>query len=412
MKGGVSRGQARTPSYLEIVPYLANRPPTIRIPQSPLANLEHPIGIILINSVEARTTRSLARPRLFIRMIAKGCSRLASGDCGMRIVGGGVTKRTMFSIALVLTLFGFPISSQAQAIYAENRRPAAGVRVEYTLTITDPLSHLSDIQVDVSGIRSDTVDVALPAWSPGLYFILNYARNIQRFDAVSSQGNPLHWEQIDKQTWHIAKAVTDDIRVSYQVYSADLTDEMAEVSAPATFMYVVGQKHAPVTARYNVPPRWQVYSGLEKTGDRLQATDYDVFVDAPAFIGDFKVLEFESASGAPHRVVFSNPRLEMTDQQVVADLRDLVNAATRVFGRLPYKDYTFLVKVVTGPVTAGLEHLNSSRINVGPDDFVNQTGYRRFLGAAAHNLAHVWNGKRIRPQAFAPLDYSKETYSK
>src|SRR5206468_3161711 len=114
--------------------------------------------------------------------------------------------------------------------------------------------------------------------------------------------------------------------------------------------------------------------GLERAGDHFRASDYDVFADAPAFIGQFKVLEFESANGAPHRVVFSDPRIEMTDRQVVADLKDLVNAAPRLLGKTPYKDYTFLVKVAPAPSTASLEHLSSSRIAVGPDDFVNQAG--------------------------------------
>jgi predicted metalloprotease with PDZ domain len=101
----------------------------------------------------------------------------------------------------------------------------------------------------------------------------------------------------------------------------------------------------------------------------------------------------------------------MTDQQVINDLKDLVDATTRVFGKAPYKDYTFLVKVQ--PVVAEPSaHVNSSHIDVNEDDFVNEGNYRRFLNTAARQLVHVWIGKHIRPQQMAPLDYSREQYTR
>jgi predicted metalloprotease with PDZ domain len=322
------------------------------------------------------------------------------------------SSRTYAVLIAFLTFFHWPVYATAQSVYAENRKPAGNVQIDYTLEVGQPLSHLYDVHIAISGIRSASVDVAMPAWTPGIYSIMDYARNVQRFEAASSSGTPLRWEQTDKQTWRVAKAVNENVIVSYQVYSADLNDEMADLSPPATFMYVVGQKHVPVRIKYNVPANWQVYTGLERNGDHFQATDYDVFADAPALIGEFKVLHFEDAANVPYRVVFSNRWMDMTDSQVVDDLKDLADAATRVFGNAPYKEYTFLVKTTTAPAAVGIEHLNSSRITVGQDDFVNQSGYRRFLNNAAHHLIHTWNGKRIRPQAFAPLDYTKESYTR
>src|SRR5262249_10787560 len=145
--------------------------------------------------------------------------------------------------------------------------------------------------------------------------------------------------------WRIQKQTNDEMRVTYQVYSLDLTDEMADLAPPAVFMYVVGQTSAPATVKFETPSKWRVYTGLEKKGDRFQAASYDVLADAPMFIGEFKVLEFEADAHTSHRIVFSNTRLEVTDQQVTADLKDLVDAATKQFGKLPYKDYTFLVKI-------------------------------------------------------------------
>jgi len=57
------------------------------------------------------------------------------------------------------------------------------------------------------------------AWEPGRYTILDYAKNVQDFRAVSGRSQPLKWEQTDKQTWRISKAAADDVTVRYQVFS-------------------------------------------------------------------------------------------------------------------------------------------------------------------------------------------------
>ncbi len=237
----------------------------------------------------------------------------------------------------ILWLFLVVPSSLAQAIYAENQIPARGVSIEYTVTIENPISHLYQVQIQIKGIRDSSVSVSMPAWSPGMYRIENYARNVQDFRATDVRNQPLKWEKTDKQTWRVAKSNTEDIEVHYQVYSTSLTDQMADLAPPTTFMYVVGQKHVPCTLKYEVPGGWKVYTGLEKKGDRYYASDYDIFIDGPAFIGsDFKVLEFETG-GARHHLVFSNPNVSMSAAQVTSDVKDIVEAAMRIFGKLPYK---------------------------------------------------------------------------
>jgi len=310
------------------------------------------------------------------------------------------------TLLIVFLLLRVPAS--AQAIYAENQIAAQGVAIEYAVTIRNPVLHLYDVEMGIHGMRSTTVDVAMPAWEPGAYAIQNFAKNVQDFRATSNRGQALQWLQTDKQTWRITKAAADDVTLHYQVYSSRLTDELADISAPSLFMYAVGEKHIPVSVKYNTPGGWKVYTGLEKRGDRYHASDYDVFIDAPAFVGEkLKVLDFQ-VDNIPHRIVFSKPDIELIDMQITSDMEDIVGAAKAVFGKLPYKEYTFLVKVQPNTGSGGLEHLNSTRITVGENDFVNQTSYRKFLFVAAHEYFHLWNVKRIRPKVLGPFDYTKE----
>ena len=312
---------------------------------------------------------------------------------------GGCPYQIVFLFFLLLFAFAAPVQAQ--------------VRIEYTVTISDPLSHLYNVDLDVSGVRAATLDVAMPAWTPGVYLIRDYARNVQGFTARSTRDRVLNWEQRDKQTWRIAKQPDEDVRVRYQVYSAELNDAMADMATPAsTFMYVVGEKARPATVEYNVPSRWDVYTTLEKRGSRYYASDYDALADAPVLMGNFKVIDFESTSGIPHHVVVSDPDVSMIEQQITSDLTDLIDAAIDSFGPPPYQEYTFFIKVQTTPGSGSLAHLHSGRVVVGIDDFVNQTSYRRFLTTATRNLVQVWNGKRIHPASLDALDYSQEVYTR
>lgn len=314
------------------------------------------------------------------------------------------------TVAVLLLALLFHSQGRAQAIYAENQQPANGIEIEYAVTIRNPVSHLYDVQMEVRGLRTAALDVTMPAWEPGAYSIRDNAKNVQDFKAQTrSRNQPLTWEQTDKQTWHISKAAADDVVLRYQVFSNRLTDQMADISGPSLFMYVNGQKHVPVTVRYSAPGGWKTYTGLEKRGDHFAAPDYDVFVDAPVFIGEhFKVLEFE-VDKIPHRLVFSQADVSMIDPQVTSDVQDIVNEARAIFGgKLPYREYVFLFKVQPTTGSGGLEHLNSTRITVGQNDFVSQDSYQKFLFVVAHEYFHLWNVKRIRPKVLGPFDYTRE----
>jgi predicted metalloprotease with PDZ domain len=316
-------------------------------------------------------------------------------------------KKALLALCLLCSLcLCAPLRCFSQTVYAENQIPARGVEIDYTLNIKNPASHIYDVEISIKGIREATLSVSMPAWSPGMYRIENYARNVQDFHATTGRNQPLKWEQTDKQTWRITKQPTDDVDVYYQIYSNLLNDQMADVAPPATFMYVVGQKHVPPSLKYNAPGGWKIYTGLEKKGDRYHAGDYDIFIDAPAFIGDFKVLEFDT-DGAHHRMVFSKPNISMSAAQVSSDIQDIVEAAAKIFGKLPYKEYTFLFKVQPQG-TNSVEHLNSTRITVGENDFVAESAYRQFLATVAHEFFHLWNVKRIRPAVLGPFDYTRE----
>ena len=96
----------------------------------------------------------------------------------------------------------------------------------------------------------------------------------------------------------------------------------------------------------------------------------------------------------------------MARSSTTGDVQGIVGAGVEIFGSVPYENYTFLFKVRPTPGSAGLEHLNSTRITVGQNDFSSGARYQRFLYVIAHEFFHAWNVKRIRPVALGPFDYT------
>src|SRR4030095_12222993 len=216
--------------------------------------------------------------------------------------------------ARLLVLLVFALARQVSA-----QAPS----LEYTVSAKNPISHLYSVEMQINGVRSTTIDVAMPAWSPGVYLIRDFAANVQELEANSRQNQPLQVRQLDKHTWRISKAAGYEVRLRYRVYSTGLNDEMADITPASIFLYVAGQTTTPVSVKYETEGSWKVYTSLAKRGDHYVASDYDSLIATPVFLGEFKVLEFQSGA-VPIRAVFSNRRVQMTDLQVEADLTDIV----------------------------------------------------------------------------------------
>src|SRR5260370_40759165 len=96
---------------------------------------------------------------------------------------------------------------------------------------------------------------------------------------------------------------------------------------------------------------------------------------------------------------------------MMAGVQKIVQTEVSLFGDIPYHDYTFSLhlRANTG---GGLEHLNSTALGFRRSNFATEEGYRNFWSLVAHEFFHLWNVKRIRPDALGPFDYTKENYTK
>jgi len=185
-----------------------------------------------------------------------------------------------------------------------------------------------------------------------------------------------------------------------------LTPAGGLVGGPHSFMYIVGGTLAPSFVTLELPPGWRSVTGLEPTLDPsiYFAPSTAILVDSPVLVGLFKSWTF-TADGVPHRVVYwPNPAAVPFDTAtLLADIRLLVDQEIALFGRLPYREYSF---VIEDSAYGALEHLNS--VTIGASSAGLARNLRDIVGTLAHEYFHTWNLMRLRPAEYGDVDYRQQ----
>ncbi|MBK8260591.1 MAG: M61 family metallopeptidase [Nannocystis sp.] len=328
------------------------------------------------------------------------------------------------ALALVIaSLFAAATPSQAWA-----RRPraapaaAAAPAVRYRLAIPDPASQYVEIEMVVEGARGVTAGVAMPAWTPGSYVIRDHARRIFDLRAEDLEGRPLTLGRGDKQTWLVSHGGRP-FRVRYRLFADEMSvrtnhvdDRHASLVGPATFLYVVGELERAAEVTIALPPGWRAFSALPQRDVgaaevRLAAASYDALADAPIELGAPELRRFQ-VEGKTIELVMTAPAGHNAElDRLSAELERIVRAFAAMMGALPFSRYVFLVHAAATN-GGGLEHADSSSLQVRRDQFAEDRGYEGFAHLAAHEFFHLWNVKRIRDQALTPYDYAREGYTR
>ena len=325
-------------------------------------------------------------------------------------------------------MFGALLIAMTNGAFAQNNRATAINQappgISYTVSMPRPYTHLLEVEMRIAqrdgeaNAKSET-ELVMPVWTPGSYLIREYERHIQDFAATDNAGRALTWNKLNKNTWRVQTNGAREWRVTYRVYANELTvrtnelnDRHAFWNNAALLMYPEGFLRAPSTLRIVPPNTWQIATGLPAVADlqnTFRAENFDVLYDSPVEVGTFQTLRFE-VRGIPHRIVIDGEG-NYDAEKVRNDVQKIVETAANLMGELPYHDYTFILNLrSTGG--GGLEHLNSTALIFRRSGFRPESSYQGFLRLVAHEYFHLWNVKRIRPDALGPFDYTQENYTK
>ncbi|HEX8692528.1 MAG TPA: PDZ domain-containing protein [Longimicrobium sp.] len=288
--------------------------------------------------------------------------------------------------------------------------------VSYRLRMPEPHTHLLEVVLTAEEVR-EPARVVMPSWTPGSYLMREFPRNVVHFVAVDGAGRELPSRKTDKNTWLVDAPPDGLLRARLIVYADELTVRTshldathASINGASVFPYLAGRESAPHRLGVEAPPGWRTTTSLAEDGapNAFLAADYDELVDSPLEIGTHELIEWE-VEGRRHRyAVWGRGNWER--ERLVADTTRIVRAEHALFGTLPYRDYTFIVHLTPGGA-GGLEHRASTQLLADRWSFRGPP-YESFLGLAAHELFHAWNGKRIRPAVLGPFDYTREAYTR
>jgi predicted metalloprotease with PDZ domain len=297
--------------------------------------------------------------------------------------------------------------------------PSSASPVAFTVSIPRPEAHMIHVRLKCDGLKGEIQDFKLPAWAPGYYRIMDFAKHVSNFRAQDGAGHELPWERSTPNTWRVAAGGASTIVLDYDVSAATafgannfVGESRGYISPPGLYMHLAEQIQRSATVTIQLPRNWQhIATGLDPAPgkpDTFTAPDFDVLYDCPALMGNQEMLRFD-LKGVPHDVALEDVPAAVDRQKMLADLKRMVEAATELIGDIPYKRYTFLMM---GHGNGGIEHLNSASISFNGNSLTNENGYRSWLSYVAHEYFHNFNVKRIRPIALGPFNYDEENLTR
>jgi predicted metalloprotease with PDZ domain len=311
-------------------------------------------------------------------------------------------------LAVVLALCAVPV-------VAQTLEP-----IRYTVSFPAPHTHYLEVEASYPTEGRPSIDLMMAVWTPGSYLIREYERHVEALTAADPARAPLAVEKTRKNRWRVTTNGARTVWVRYRVYAHEMTvrtnwvdDEFAMINGAPTFITLLESPSRRVhDVRLMLPRAWtKSFSGMTPgLGENTYvAPDYDTLVDSPIVAGSPSVYEF-SVRGKPHYLVNFRERGVWNGPQAAADLAMIAEAVARFWGDVPFDRFYFLN--VIGSAANGLEHSNSTLLNIPLDATRSREGYVEWLSLASHEYFHAWNVKRLRPVELRPFDYENEVYTR
>jgi len=285
----------------------------------------------------------------------------------------------------------------------------------YTVSLVNPEQHLVEVQIQLPEGPAQR-DLQLPVWN-ALYQVRDFAQYVNWVRAKDRAGRTLAVRLVDNSRWQISGAESGAV-FEYQIYvdsfgpfGAQLTSHHAFFNLAQILMYPVDARSNPMVVRFNrLPDGWHIATPLVSSADgTYTAESYDRLVDSPVEMGRFQESDFDEGGGHFRAVIDAVPG-DYDAEKIDAMLHKIVAAAASWMADRPFDTYMFLYHFPRGPAGGGMEHSYSTAIDVNADVLAHSS--EALASVTSHEFFHLWNVKRIRPQALEPVDYTKENYTR
>lgn len=324
-------------------------------------------------------------------------------------------KKQALRFLPVKILYAFVLFTSGPSAFAQQSKSS----MTYRVAMPRPASQIYQVIFTYTRFKADMLELKMPAWTPGYYQLLHYAKQVSNFNATDGNGKTIAWTRPNANSWQLQTKNTTTITVSYDVKATTafvaqpFLDSTHGYIVPAgVFLYVAGMINHPVTVSIEPYKKWaSIATGLEPVAGKkftYHAADFDILYDSPLLTGNLETLPSFTVRGIPH--YFTGYKMGAFNRaELMNDLQKIVEAGTDIFGDIPYPHYTF---IAIGPGRGGLEHFNSTTISFDGSQLSTPEGRKRLLLFLAHEYFHHYNVKRVRPAELGPFDYDNGNRTK
>ena len=307
---------------------------------------------------------------------------------------GAIKLRRRWILVLLLVL----LTSAAESSLARQRvRPS----ISYTIRVDKKDLSWFAVEMRVRG-AGNIVRIAMASHPE---YDDRYWRYVENLSA-ESRGVSLKVAREEDALWRVETS-NGELTVKYRIHLPTQTAPTRAAWKPFlsptggligdlhSFMYVVGAESTPTLLTLEIPKGWAIASGLDATNDprTFAASSIELLLDSPIIIGQFQRWDF-AVNGVPHTIVYlPQPNAVTFDTaSFIEGIHKLVTEAFKIFGKPPYRSYTFLYQ---DGAQGALEHLKSVTIGARSQSLAQRlTGV---FDTTAHEYFHTWNLMHVRP---------------
>ena len=326
-----------------------------------------------------------------------------------------MTLPTPRPVSIASTLAFFVIGACAVAHAAEP--------VRFTVTVKDTASQVAEVKALVPTQGRSTIQLMMPAWSPGFYRVEDYAAKVRDLKVRGEDGEPLEIFRTKPNEWTVEAGARPRFVLTYgllcdrrSVTTNEIAPNYAVLNPAATFVIprgVVQARTSPIEVSLDLPSDWTAMTALPRPDRadrrRFRAPSYETLVDSPILAGRLSIHEF-GVSGSEHLLVDAGDLGTWDGERGAGDLAKIAAETRRFWGALPFKRYLFLNVFRQGG--GGLEHKDSTLLTSSAARMATPQAYLGWLSFVAHEYFHAFNVKRLRPVELGPFDFDQAPVTK
>ena len=317
---------------------------------------------------------------------------------------------------LLFSLLLWPLCALAQAprSSAVSAEDYPGV-LQLSVDVTDLSLRLYQVRQRIP-VQPGPLKLWYPQWIPGNHAPTGPINQMGGL-VMSANGQRVSWRRdpldmyafevqvpggvsmLDVEFQWLSPTASDQGRVA-------MTTELMSVQWSRLLLYPSGHDalNIRIEPSLRLPQGWQFGTALESAGSdgnlhRFKPLALVDLVDSPVYAGrHFKRIDLDPGAKIPVRmnVVADAPELLQAKPGILEAHRALVRQADHVFGTRPFAHYDFLLALSDQFSGIGLEHHQSSENGTYPGYLTGEAPFAdNYL--LAHEYAHAWNGKSVRP---------------